>query len=326
MSPRAIALIGECMVELSASRQYPGHYERRYGGDTLNTAVYLARLLAGRGIAVSYVTRLGDDALSRWMIAGWQAEGIDCRLVETVKGSLPGLYMIDTDEKGERSFTYWRGEAPVRELFARNDDPLLDGLAEADALYTSGITLAVLSGRGREALIALMRRRKQAGAIIAFDTNFRARLWPDAEAARPWFEAAIGAATIAMPSSEDLASIFATTLSAEEWLHRLSAMGAGEIVLKAGGEAVWTWAGGCAHRIALARSDNPLDTTGAGDSFNAGYLAARLRAEHVRSSVEAAHRLASRVIQFPGAIIPREEMASPRWFPTRDLSGHSSHR
>src|SRR5438105_8180279 len=123
---RAIAAVGECMVELAASRHHERHYERRYGGDTLNTTVYLARLLQGSGIGVYYVTRLGDDRLSRWMIAGWQAEGIDCGFIEMVKGRLPGLYVIDTDEKGERSFTYWRSEAPARELFSCDGDLLLE--------------------------------------------------------------------------------------------------------------------------------------------------------------------------------------------------------
>jgi 2-dehydro-3-deoxygluconokinase len=304
---RAIAAIGECMVELSASRRHDGLYERRYGGDTLNTAVYLARLLAGSGIAVRYATRLGDDRLSRWMIEGWQAEGIDVSLVETVKGRLPGLYMIDTDEKGERSFTYWRGEAPARALFARKGDPLAAALGGSD-LYTSGITLAILSEPGRNALIALMNERKRAGGLVAFDTNYRARLWADAAAALPWFEAAMAASTISLPSVEDLASIFGEHLAAEDWLGRLVQTGVSEIVLKAGGETVWTWANGEREKLTLERIDNPIDTTGAGDSFNAGYLASRLRGGDLASSIIAAHRLAIRVVQFPGAIIPREAM------------------
>ena len=306
--PRAIAAIGECMVELSASREHRHLYERRYGGDTLNTAVYLARLLAGGPITVSYATRLGDDPLSRWMIAGWRAEGIDCSMVEMVKGRLPGLYMIDTDEKGERSFTYWRGEAPVRELFAGDDDQLVARLSGADVLYTSGITLAVLSERGRAALIKLMSERKQAGGIVAFDTNYRARLWPDRERPKQWFEAAIAASTICLPSLEDLTNIFTDDLTAERWAKRLAGMGVDEIVLKSGGEAVLTLVDGRLDAMPLERFANPVDTTGAGDSFNAGYLASRLEGGDVRASVISAHRLASRVIQFPGAIIPRDKM------------------
>src|SRR4051794_13817570 len=97
-----IASIGECMIEL---RQMPdGSLTRFYGGDTLNTAVYLARL----GAAVDYVTALGDDPLSDEMIAGWRDEQIGTTRVVRLAGKLPGLYMIETNSAGERRFYHWR--------------------------------------------------------------------------------------------------------------------------------------------------------------------------------------------------------------------------
>src|SRR5262245_22672156 len=108
--PLTIASIGEPMIEFARSASGPLSYDRRYGGDTLNTAVYLARLLRPEDSLVQYVTRLGDDPLSNWMIEGFRSEGIDCSLIARVKDRRPGLYIIDTDAKGERSFSYWRGE------------------------------------------------------------------------------------------------------------------------------------------------------------------------------------------------------------------------
>jgi 2-dehydro-3-deoxygluconokinase len=97
-----IACIGECMVELR--EEADGRLSRAYGGDTLNTAVYLARL----GASVDYTTVLGDDPWSDEMIAGWQAEGIGTELVVRLSGRLPGLHVIQTDASGERRFSYWR--------------------------------------------------------------------------------------------------------------------------------------------------------------------------------------------------------------------------
>ncbi|MGE3873160.1 MAG: sugar kinase [Parvibaculaceae bacterium] len=298
-----IASIGEPMIELARSPSGPLAYDRRYGGDTLNTAVYLARLLKPETARVQYVTRLGDDPLSDWMIEGFQGEGLDCSLIARVKDRRPGLYIIDTDAKGERSFSYWRGEAPARQLF--EDPELADGLSAADAVYTSGITLAILSDRGRERLIGLMRRLKTEGRIVAFDTNYRARLWPTPETAARWMRQAVAASTHALPSSDDLDHIFGKEALPEAWTGKLAAMGAREIVVKTGGGPVHTSSG----TIDLARDEAPRDTTGAGDSFNAAYLAARLTGRSVAESADTAHRLASRVIRYPGAVIAKDAMA-----------------
>jgi 2-dehydro-3-deoxygluconokinase len=95
-----VASIGECMVEFSAATD--GLFARGFGGDTLNTALYLARL----GVDTSYVTALGDDPLSDAMLAAWKAEGIKTDEVMCLPGRLPGLYMIERDARGERSFLY----------------------------------------------------------------------------------------------------------------------------------------------------------------------------------------------------------------------------
>src|SRR5262245_34231312 len=236
--PLIIASIGEAMIELARSASGPLCYDRRYGGDTLNTAVYLARLLKPEAARIQYVTRLGDDPLSDWMIAGFQSEGVDCSHIARVKDRRPGLYMIDTDARGERSFSYWRGEAPARQLF--EDPDLVQQLRVADAIYTSGITLAILSDRGRERLITLMRELKTEGRIAAFDTNYRAKLWLSPETAAPWMRQAIEASTHVLPSSDDLDQVFGEEASADAWVGKLAAMGAREIVVKTGGGSVHT--------------------------------------------------------------------------------------
>src|SRR5262245_24127157 len=297
-----IASIGESMIELARSSLGPFSYDRRYGGDTLNTAVYLARLLRPEVASVQYVTRLGDDSLSDWMIAGFKSEALDCSLIARVKDRRPGLYIIDTDARGERSFSYWRSEAPARQLF--EDDDLASRIDTADAVYTSGITLAILSDRGRERLIALMQSLKSQGRVAAFDTNYRARLWPSPQAAASWMRQAIAASTHLLPSSDDLEHLFGEEPAPAAWIGKLAGLRAGEIVVKTAGGPVHT----SEASLDLPKHEAPRDTTGAGDSFNAGYLAARLTGHSIAASVGRAHALASRVIQYPGAVIAREKM------------------
>src|SRR5262245_6931327 len=101
-----VASIGECMIELSEHPDW--RITRAFGGDTLNTSVYLARL----GVPVDYLTALGDDAWSEEMLAAWRAEGIGTDAVVRLQGRMPGLYIIQTDPRGERRFSYWRDRAP----------------------------------------------------------------------------------------------------------------------------------------------------------------------------------------------------------------------
>jgi 2-dehydro-3-deoxygluconokinase len=296
MNP-GVLCIGECMAELSGDGS--GGYRLGFGGDTLNTALYLARLMGpGR---VGYVTRLGDDPYSARMRSAWEAEGIDCALVETVIGATVGLYAIDTDARGERSFTYWRGEAPARELFTRGNWHIrAEAMAAARLVYFSGISLAVLPPEGRARLIAAAEAARAAGAMVAFDPNYRARLWPVAEAAE-WIARAYAAASIALTSPDEEATLFPQGSAV--------LAGCAEVVAKAGPGGVTVTAAGATATIAAPPVARVVDTTGAGDAFNAAYLAARLAGRPPAEAARAGCALGSIVVAHRGAIVPGEAMA-----------------
>jgi 2-dehydro-3-deoxygluconokinase len=296
-----VASIGECMIELSAARD--GLFARGFGGDTLNTAVYLSRL----GIDTSYVTALGDDALSDAMLAAWRSEGIRTDEVLRVPGRVPGLYMIERDARGERSFLYWRDRAPAREFFDRADDATLERLSGFDWLYLSGISLSLYSEMGRAWLRELLVAARRNGGRIAFDGNYRPRGWSDAEAARRAFNAILPLVDLALPTLEDEQALFGDA-DASACLARLKAHGIGEIVVKRGPLGCLIEAAGRGCEIPPPQVVAPVDTTAAGDSFNAAYLAARIFGAAPEQAAQAGHRLASAVIMSPGAVIAREAM------------------
>ena len=218
-----VACIGECMIELSELSD--GRLSRTYGGDTFNTAVYLARL----GIAVDYVTALGDDPFSDEMLVGWRQEGVGTAHVLRLPGRLPGLYLIRRDARGERSFYYWRDRAPARELFALPETPsIIEALIGYDFLYLSGITLSLYSETGRERLFEALERTRARGGCIAFDTNFRPHGWPERTVAQAAYCRAFGYADLVLASTEDLELLFGSARPAELLAHRASA----ELVLK----------------------------------------------------------------------------------------------
>ena len=296
---KRIAAIGECMLELR--RTGDGTARFGFGGDTLNCALYLARL----GVAVDYVTLLGDDPYSADMLAAWAAEGIGTGRVVRLPGRLPGLYAIETDERGERSFFYWRDRAPARELFTHPDaGPLVEALPGYGLLMLSGISLSLYGDDGRARLHAALDRARAAGARVAFDTNLRPRGWPGLEAARAAYAALAGRVDIVLSGVEDEALLHGDE-PAEAIVARWRDAGAAEVVVKRGGDGALVWeAGGAVSTVPATRVERVVDTTAAGDSFCAGYLAARQAGQGIEAAARLGHRLAGIVIGYPGAIVP----------------------
>ncbi len=302
--PVSIAALGECMLELQG--QAFGNLRQTFGGDTLNTAVYLARC-GGPALRVHYATALGDDSLSSGMLERWQAEGVLTGLVQRLPGRVPGLYLIELDDGGERRFHYWRGQAAARAYFDAATTALEEQADALDALYLSGISLAILPPAGRERALALMTHMRAAGKVVAFDNNYRPRLWDSVGDARYWYGRAFAAASVALITADDHQTLhglpdLASAVSAAQ------ALPVPEIAIKRG--ALPAIVGGDGHWQEVATEAVPrvVDTTAAGDSFAAGYLSRRLQGLGTAEAAAFGNRLAARVIQHPGALIPLDAM------------------
>lgn len=287
-----IVLVGEAMLELARKG---GDWQLGYGGDTLNTAIHLAR----KGHDVAYFTAIGTDPLSQDLKRQWAAEGLDTALVLEHPTRNTGLYAISTDASGERSFSYWRETSAAREMF---DLPAassaLDSITKADLLAFSLITLAILPPAARSKLLDLAQMIRNKGGQVAFDGNYRPRLWSNADEAAAARDAAIACATIGLPTLEDETAISGESDPAAVSAHWQS-LGCTETIVKLGSE-------GCSlpdgSVIAPDAVLEPVDTSGAGDAFNGGYLAARMNGADIADAARAGHALAGWTIMRPGAI------------------------
>ncbi len=302
MARLKFACIGECMIELNDIDLVQGGASLGFAGDSLNTSVYLSRL----GCDVSYITNLGRDPFSIQMLRRFESEGINCDLIGQHETCLPGVYAIETDHSGERYFHYWREASAARTLFSGIGASLAD-LAGFDVIYLSGITLAILPPAVRAALIATATTLKNKGKQVVFDTNYRPRLWLDDATARESFDAMWAATSVALPSYDDEERLY-PGLSPLQIVDRIAGLGPSEVVLKNGARGPMIWYCGKTVQTAMAAAVQVVDTSGAGDSFNAGYLAARLRGETPIKAVAAGHALASLVICHHGAVIPPKAM------------------
>jgi 2-dehydro-3-deoxygluconokinase len=298
-----VVLFGECMLELQGEAF--GSMHQGFGGDTLNTAVYLAR--CATELQVCYATALGDDSLSAGMLQRWQAERLDVSLVQRLPGRMPGLYLIQVDDQGERSFSYWRDSSAAKAYFDAAITPLEAEADSLDAFYISGISLAILPPAGRERLFALMGRLRARGATVVFDNNYRPRLWANREEALANFDRAYALASIALITADDEQALRnLPTLQAA--VDAAQALPCAEVVVKRGRDATLVRSASGVLEVPTERVDKVVDTTAAGDSFAAGYLAVRLQGGSMADAARHGNRLAGRVIQHRGALIPQDVM------------------
>lgn len=298
-----IACLGEVMVEVARTGASGNDARIGVAGDTFNTGVYLSRAL-GPGRVV-YVTALGTDRQSDRILDALHAEGLDTRHVARLSGQMPGLYLIDTDASGERSFSYWRSASAARQMFSAESGLTPDFLTDFDTLYLSGISIAILDPLARDRLAEGLSRFRARGGRVAFDSNYRPVLWPDIATARDQMARFISLTDIAFPAQDDEAALFGGS-GVEAILGRYERAGIRKGALKCGAEGAIALDGSRMHHPA-STNVTVVDTTAAGDSFNAGFLAALDRDEDTAACLAAAATLAERAISVRGAILPLNE-------------------
>lgn len=289
--------IGECMVEMAPTAE--GDYHLGYAGDTFNTAWY-ARQLFGQDWDIAYLTAVGEDVISEQMVGFIETAGINTGFIQHLEGCTVGLYMIQL-ENGERSFAYWRSDSAARRL--ANDPARLEAaFASAGLIYFSGITLAILSQCGRSTLFEAIAAARQNGARVVFDPNLRPRLWNSSDTMRQTIMTAAAHSDIVLPSYEDEAIYFGDR-SPDHTARRYAGAGVKTVVVKNAGDEAVCLSGGEFIRYTPARVDDVVDTTAAGDSFNAGFLATYLDTADLNAAMAAGATLAARVISERGALI-----------------------
>ena len=296
-----VAAIGEVMIELAPDTD--GSYQMGFAGDTFNTIIGIARL----GVPASYVTLLGDDSYSDNILRLLAAEHVDASLVQRLPGRQPGLYMIANSDNGERTFRYWRSEAPARQLWLDKESlvSLEKQLANYRYLYLSGITLAIMQPEARLRLLQFIAEHRRQGGRLVFDSNYRPRLWPDVSAARSAIAECLAITDIALLTLDDEMALWGGE-SAEQIAGWHREYGFQELVIKRGSEPLLLLAGGSTVQVDVEPVSGVIDTTGAGDAFNAGYLAGRLRGMATVDAAAWGNRSAAAVIRRKGGVVPRD--------------------
>lgn len=301
---KSIVFFGECMLENHSDGNI------HFGGDTLNTALYLARTTGSKRLTISYATAVGTDNVSEQLLQCWQKEGINNQYVSQFNDKEVGSYSIQTDNKGERTFIYDRLNSAVRSYFKNDPAAFTAALTNktCDYVYISGISLAILADSDRDMLLNMLTAFKNKGGGIIFDNNYREKLWQNVDPLCT-YQQVMQLADLVFLTDEDEYALYGGN-TVESILERTDQWQIPEVVIKQGVEPCII-----KHKNQLTTVESMkvpasqiVDTCAAGDAFSAGYLAERLMGGSVIVAARFAHRLAGEVIQHSGAIILKENM------------------
>ena len=299
--PKSIALIGEAMAEFQSC---PHQRPPTFGGDTLNTAVYLSRLGCHN---ITYFSGFGFDKLSEQALEFCRNEHLDLSGVTQIKGRTLGTYAIATDNEGERTFTYQRKNSAARHWLSEvNPNHLIKQLKKYDIIYVTGITLAIQFEDNLETLFTILESVKHS-AEIWFDSNYRPRLWETKSKAQAAYSRMVSLADHVLLTFDDEQQLFGDS-SVTATLARLNNYSLKRIVIKCGGNDCLIKNKDREYLIPATKVKTVVDTTSAGDAFNAGYLHAQVIGKTFEQAAVSGHLLASQVIQHHGAIMPRKAM------------------
>ncbi len=292
-----ILSIGECMAEFSPDEQL-GKFNLGFAGDTFNTAWYIANNHAD--VNSAYFSKVGDDELSDQMLKFMSDNQVDTRYITTVAGSTIGLYLISL-VNGERTFSYWRNKSAATFL-GQNVDDVGNAMKKQDMIYFSGITLAILDQNSRKNLFSCLKSARRAGKKIAFDPNLRPKLWNDKKEMCDVIMAGANLSDIILPSFEDEATWFSDA-DPMSTLARYQNVGAETVVVKNAGDPVSFWSQHGTGTYLVESVEKIIDSTAAGDSFNAEILVGLLREIPLADAINNAANLAKKVLMGQGALV-----------------------
>lgn len=300
---KQVILIGECMAEFSPA-SVDGLYQQAYAGDAFNTAIYLKRCAAD-DVDSQFMSVIGKDTISEDFVSLMRQEALSCEGLYRTDTATMGAYMVHLDDSGERSFSYWRKHSAATQITQHLD---INDLLQAEYVFFTGITLAILSDEQRECLLATLGEVAEKGVKVVFDPNYRPRLWTSPEVAATSFKQALAFTSVALPGLEDFEALYGLDSQAQV-ADMLDKLDIPEYVIKDGINPMLVGQNGQREWVETKPVTNVVDSTSAGDSFNGGYLSQRLSGKSSAVSATYASRVSGCVIQHRGAIVEPQAFA-----------------
>lgn len=261
------------------------------GGAEANLAIGLSRL----GRRARFIGRVGNDPFGQRIRATLEREGVDCAYLRTDQEAATGLYAREWLPDGARRVYYYRAGSAGSRL--EPNDLTAAAFAGAKIVHLTGITPA-LSPSCAAAVAQAVALAGTAGALVSFDPNYRARLWSPAEA-RAALLPLMQAAGLLLIGDEDARALLGDG-DDEELLRRSAQLGPRLVVLKCGERGAMALAEGQIYRVPVHPVERVVDPVGAGDGFDAGFLAGWLEGVSIEEMLRLGAKVGAAAVSTPG--------------------------
>ena len=305
MYKKAIFL-GECMVELNGDISSLGikssNMKVNFGGDTYNSAVYFSRLVNNK-INTYYSTALGNDNFSKKMILRFKKENIKCDYIRTDGDNPPGMYSIEINKNGERSFTYWRDHSPSKYIFlGLKGKKLVKEIKNAEVFYYTGISAGILDDSQKKDLMNI----GSTATICGFDFNYRSQLHNNKHESQILLNKINDNVDVHFVSFDDAKELFniKTPIEVFEIFRNTNNL----ILVRYQNSIIFRNNQQEIKTVKVPHGE-VIDTTAAGDAFNGSFLALLNNKNiSIEDNILISHSVTREVIKHRGAIISKKKM------------------
>lgn len=261
-----------------------------FGGAESNVAIALAKF----GFDVTWVSRLGKDALGRLIVSGVLGQGVKPH-VEWDELYPTGIMLRNVPRKGVTKVLYYRKDSAASAMTPSLAESL--DWSGVHLFHTSGISLS-LSETASATVKRACELAKAAGARVSVDVNYRSQIIrPDEFRLR--LLAVLSDVDILFGSADELSLLSPSANSGEDAARNIGAEFGSEVVIKRGPTGAAAWIDGNLFEHTGTPVDE-LDPVGAGDAFVGGYLATALQGSDVAKALEVAHRMGALSTLAPG--------------------------
>ena len=259
---KGVISLGEALIDFIPLDKDNLTYQKSPGGAPANVAVGLARL----GVNATFLGKVGDDVLGRFLQETLKNYGVDVSTMILTESARTGVVFVTNAENGERSFDFYINPSADRFL---NVEEISDQLFERHRILHFG-SISMISEPSRTATKKAVEKAKENGLLISYDPNLRLGLWESEDRAKETIISMLSEADILKLSEEELTFITGEE-TVEAGIKKLAHYRIPVIFITMGGEGSLVYTPDYSLRVP-AMKVKAVDTTGAGDAFVSGIL------------------------------------------------------